>query len=582
LSTKSEVDQELPDSFFFAAHALSRFDTTESEAALRRAMERANRAKDEFSVQRKGWAAFCLALMGKPDVVDKLNEGANIAGRSGLTSSVTYVEGAAFVTSPESVPLLLGQLGRYAEDPQLMPLRRYAIRGLRRIGDPSALPNLIELLSDPHPAMRREAALALGSIEARGVVPALIKALDDEDSATRHASARALGEIRPDGIRDVIREKLESEEDPHVRGPYYSLLAQLGGRSELGTLLGHWGHPAASDRLNWVVAVGSLRATEALDLLSEATRDSDTRVATRAIAALADLGTPEAIDRIIGVLGERNFALVQIAARQLERIDATRAIPMITDRLLRAEMSQVVTDPRIRDRVPILGEVLIALGSTDRLDEVRAAAARQRDPTLLRYLDGLLLRMDALAKNGNKVKRWAEITEASDEGLRRLAYEQLGQIGGEKAAGPLTDAFARAEPSDGVLILRALGAIDSPQSRELFRRVLLSPDFDPPARKRQREMAAWGARRLGGADMLEALRESVERRLGRDGRVMIYLGLLGGESAIPTLTEYRKSRWHFLHALTGEEQIVLDRLVRDLRAGRTTDALDVPPGRIVF
>jgi hypothetical protein len=190
--------------------------------------------------------------------------------------------------------------------------------------------------------------------------------------------------------------------------------------------------------------------------------------------------------------------------------------------------------------------------------------------------------MQLLRDNGDKVKHWIETLEHPELSARRLAYRRLRELGGEPAAAALAKRFDRAPSTEGLDILRALVAIDSATSRKLFRRVLLSEDYDRLDGLRRREMAGWGARRLGGPDMLEALRSCVERRQGREARVMIYLAVLARETALPTLDRFRKPRWRFTDVDVGEEQQKLDWVAREIRLGRPLDAVDLPPGRLRF
>ena len=97
-----------------------------------------------------------------------------------------------------------------------------------------------------------------------------------------------------------------------------------------------------------------------------------------------------------------------------------------------------------------------------------------------------------------------------------------------------------------------------------------------------RQMAAWSARRLGGERMLGALQASAKRRMGRDIHVLIYLALLGGEEALPTLAEYRLLRMRFVGWMSGKELEKLDWISRPIYAGRSLSEVDVPPAKIVF
>ena len=78
------------------------------------------------------------------------------------------------------------------EDPAV---RRRAALAAGRIGDPLAVPRLIQRLRDPEVEVRRAAAFALGLMMNAEAGPALLAALDDQDAATRGLASEALGRI---------------------------------------------------------------------------------------------------------------------------------------------------------------------------------------------------------------------------------------------------------------------------------------------------------------------------------------------------------------------------------------------------
>ena len=131
-------------------------------------------------------------------------------------------------------------------------------------------------------------------------------------------------------------------------------------------------------------------------------------------------------------------------------------------------------------------------------------------------------------------------------------------------------------------ILRALGSIPNEHSMELIERVLLAPEFDGVERSDLRDEAAWSARRIGGDRMFEALEASAERRQGRNARVLVYLAVLGGDRALPTLNEYRLSRMVYIDWERGKELETIDWIIAQLEHGRSIAALDSPPERLLF
>ncbi|MFH1269298.1 MAG: HEAT repeat domain-containing protein [Planctomycetota bacterium] len=148
-------------------------------------------------------------------------------------------------------------------------VREQAAVALGRIGDKSAVPPLVEALKDPEKGVRREAARALGFIkDARAVTP-LIAALGDSDRNVRLYAAYALGEIKDlraveallDALRDpewCVRDQaawaLRETADPTIAGRLVAtlkdssadlaqvtwLLGRLDATATVGHLAAHW------------------------------------------------------------------------------------------------------------------------------------------------------------------------------------------------------------------------------------------------------------------------------------------------------------------------------------------------------
>jgi HEAT repeat protein len=85
----------------------------------------------------------------------------------------------------------------------------FAVRQRRRwahLGDPQAIPALIQALGDSNRAVRAVAAEALGDLGDPQAIPALIQALGDSDREVRRASAEALGKLGdPQAVPALIK-----------------------------------------------------------------------------------------------------------------------------------------------------------------------------------------------------------------------------------------------------------------------------------------------------------------------------------------------------------------------------------------
>jgi HEAT repeat protein len=580
----AELEQVQLTSFPLCAYALGLIPTPESEEALRRAMLRADAdgPRDGTALQRKAWAGWALGLQGKAETIDQLNTGRILAARFSIHAETSALEAAALQTAPLSIPPLLAQLERYTADPALRRERTWTLRALRRIGDPATVPNVAAMLGDPEPLARLDAAFTLSTMRTREAVQALVGALKDPEVGVRRAAAGSLEAIRLNEALPQIQARLEAEEDGAVRAALYKTIALAGDSRTMESLRKYWGRPDPIDREGMVEAAQHLGGRDSVELLRRALEDPETRVAVEAAHALGQIGSSTAVSSLLKTLSSPRWPVVMTSIEELVRLRSSKAGPIIADRLLREQLAQPIAEPVAKVYIEKLGEALVDLRHFEPAAQLREAATRQTDAGLVDYLDRLSRRLDLLRENRRELSRWVESLSADDADLRRLSYEGLADVGGEQAAAALRAAFETAAPDDRMRILDALGRMPVAAAHELVERVLVDPEFDPAAQLPLREMAAWSARRLGGARMLEALRASAERRDGREAKVLIYLAVLGGKQALPVLASTRVPRMRYLKWTRGKEQARLDAVARDVAAGFPLDYVDVPPSRIIF
>jgi HEAT repeat protein len=578
----SELEQTVPNTFFLCAYALGRLNTPEAEAALRQAVEKTETERGRYPEYRKAWALFSLSLMGKADAIDLINEGRHRAGSVPIHARWAALETIALHTYPQCLPHLISQLDVLAEDPEMLNQRILVLKALWHLPHPSAVPKLKELLNDSDPKIRGWAARALGAIATPEATAATLAALDDENNIVRRQAAWSLEHSQPQVDLSVILERLESEEDVGVRRSLYGLLAQRGGRSMLETLARHWGNQDSSDRASLMKAIGSIGGEEAVESLGRGLKDPDGRVVAFAAEALGKIGNERAIDLLIEGLRSPRWVVVQECTKQLHELREERAAPMIAKRLLKVELVSTLKEPSFRYHVEILCEALVALGHHQVLEELREAKERQVDSVLISFLDVAILKLETIKKNGRSTKKWIKTMGSSERALRILAYRRLGDIGGATAARAMAASFGRVEQDEGLEILKALRGIDADPSLALIERVLLAQEFDSVERADLRDAAAWAARRIGGDRMFEALKESAGRRHGRDAKVLVYLALLGGEKALPILTEHRLPRMVYVSWESGKELETIDWIIRQISNGRSIASLDTPPNELHF
>ncbi len=572
-----ELERDRRATFDFCAVALGRMPAAEADWGLRRAVARADEETGDFPRARKVTALWALGFHGQADALDLVDQGRHRVSEVTVHESMSLVEAVAFQTVPDSIPRVLRLIERFLADEERRWLVAYPLAALRRIADESVVPALLPLLEHDDAAVRREAARTLRTMETPEAVAALIAALADENLIVRQLAADSLAAIAPPARADAIAGRLAGEGDARVRDGLRRALAAARGPRALALLEAEWDrHEDVVERRSIAGAAGSIAHPRAVPLLSRALADADAVAASSAASALGHIGGQAALASLREAVPHASDLLLRALVRQLLSRRDTLAGPAVAERLFRI-VHEPIVDPAIRTRVEFLAEAVVGLRHASSAPRLRQAIRVQTDPQLVARLEESARRLELLEALASDVERWSAAAADPDAGIRRLAVERLGEIGGTRAIAALEHRFAEADGPDRVEILRALAGTGSAAARPLLERVLLTPEFDGVAASRIREMAAWAARRVGGRAMFGLLRTAVERRNGRDATVTLYAALTGGAEAIPLLERQRRGQLRFLGWDRGRHQERLDTVLRSLRAGRSLAVFDRPP-----
>ncbi|MCW5849826.1 MAG: HEAT repeat domain-containing protein [Anaerolineae bacterium] len=122
---------------------------------------------------------------------------------------------------PAAIPNLIARLG--SADPRD---RRRAGNDLIAAG-PLAVSALTEALEDRSPAVRSEAARALGRIRDAAVAAALVKRLEDESREVRWTAAEGLVALGKDGLIALLRAMMQERESVRRREAAHHVLRAL-------------------------------------------------------------------------------------------------------------------------------------------------------------------------------------------------------------------------------------------------------------------------------------------------------------------------------------------------------------------
>jgi HEAT repeat protein len=578
-----ELEQGHPDTFFFSVYSLGRLGTETSEQALREAIVRAEKAPGDWAALQKAWCCWALGLMGEADAIDLALQGRHRSIQTPMHGNFTVLESIAVQTAPES----LSRLEKHWDDFDSENDDRYServilLKAIGHVPGPAARKLLIRVLREEHPVLARQAAYSLGEDDSPEALAALLEAIDTPDIRVRRGVTLALSEnLAAEHLERPVA-RLKVEENSIVRGALYKMIARAGGPAYTDVLLEQWGREDPLDRMRLVQVMPTLDPERVMPVLKEALRAEESQVSIAAVIALADLNTPDAVQTLIALVPSGFWTLASTAIDELARIGETRAAAPIASRLIEVELAGVVTDPLRRMRIEKLGDALVALGGTERMEALGEAAARQKDGLLVEYLDRQIKRLQTLQDNGTKNKRWLEALASPDVDIRMLAYDFFADHGNAKTARTMVDMFGRVEPEEGLAILRAVGRVDCEATRDLIERVLTAPEFDTFERFEMRDMAAWNARLIGGEAMRVLLERSIERRDGRDTRPLVYFAVLAGADSIPVLDRYSKKRMHYITWKRGDEMKKLNWIRRELTHGRSIASVDLPPEQLTF
>ena len=254
-----------------------------------------------------------------------------------------------------------------------------------------AVDALVRALDDDKPEVRAEACASLGELREPAALPGLIKRLDDGIAAVRQNAAIALGTIgHPDGFAPL-------------------LAALRDGPADL--------------RFQAATSLAEIDPAKALAPALAALDDKDGQVAGAAALAL-------------GAIGERDRARV-VAALTAKlshgdahvRFDVAYALAELRDPAGKAQLVAMIDDnERAWDAVTALGW----LRAADELRRAVLAKKMAQEPQVLAA--GRLLAVEA---DPHAQKLLLDALTNRKVHVRGLAVEQLGEVGGAWAKGPL-------------------------------------------------------------------------------------------------------------------------------------------------
>lgn len=168
--------------------------------------------------------------------------------------------------------------------------KAFVIKTLGKLRSKKALPILINLLEDFKRDIRIATARALGEIGAEEAIPPLIKtSKEDEDANVRKAAIEALGLIRHPLAFEPLLDLLNKEIYPDIIETIVAALLSINQERFLKDLKSY----------KTEIKKALANVTYSFDILSMLIGCEDKEVKKAAIQGLGNLGTPEAINKIL-------------------------------------------------------------------------------------------------------------------------------------------------------------------------------------------------------------------------------------------------------------------------------------------
>jgi HEAT repeat protein len=282
---------------------------------------------------------------------------------------------------------------------------------------------LVELLHDPDPDLRIQAALALGAQHDPEAVPPLRAALADADANVRFQAMESLGRLRADAAIDDLMAIVESRD-------VFLAFAALEAIAAIN-------NPRVAPRLVPLLESDALRVPVA--------------------EALAYIGDEHAVPALVGALNQSSrgvrsiaTALATIQARfERDYHDGARIAEAVRANVKRSAHEALIEAiaTSSRDELPALVRVLGWLDG----DDVQSALTRLLADSLVRAEV-----VEALVRYGDRVvEGLIQQLAADDPDVRHAAVVALGRVGSPRATGALVSMLE----DSGDLLVAVTGAL---------------------------------------------------------------------------------------------------------------------------
>jgi len=199
----------------------------------------------------------------------------------------------------------------------------------------------LKALEDPHPLVRRHAAILLGILKDSRAANALLKRIDDEDAEVRKHVILALGLLQEEkAVSKMLNYLKDSNEG--VRANTALSLGLLKSRESVDALIEALKDPFPNVRSNAAAALGSIRDAKAIDPLIQVLKDDVGEVRDSVEEALTNFGEESRMPVLLSRLQNSDLESSELvrALREIDPEKDGKAFEAVTV-LLKHEDSEV-------------------------------------------------------------------------------------------------------------------------------------------------------------------------------------------------------------------------------------------------
>ena len=413
------------------------------------------------------------------------------------------IRGVSQHAAPEAIASLVSLVVKNHHNPSLLNSALQVLTASKV----DTLSPLLELLKDPDPDLRMQAALALGDQRNARAVDGLIEMLKDEDTNVRYHAIEALGKLKATEAVDVLAEIAESKDfflsfaalesltnigDARVASKMAPLLDNEFLRDPAINLLGKLGDDSAVGPLTALLNTPGVPTSAIADALAAIHDRYDEQYSEGAY--IADL-----VSREISATGIQNL-LDALASEPCK--GPLRSIALVLGWQKRSGLDRALT--RLMGREEVRDEIIEAL--------VRHGSATVE--LLMEQLssEDLEVRRSAvmaLGRIGDSTATPALVEALNEESLSIDAANALGRMGDARAVDGLVNLIGNSDASVRQATVSALNSLTLPSIAE--RIIPLLRDPDPNVRESAVKIAGYFGYPESAGALLDLSRDPNER-----------------------------------------------------------------------